>query len=124
MLVRYGHEPRRVPPTCRCDGRTPFTLAHAHSLTCATGGGVIGRHNMLVDELSHLCATATTNSPFSCVHEEWLVRPGERGYPNGLRSETVRVRVRGLNEPGEVMHIDARVCYPAAASHIVYNDGR
>ena len=111
LLVRYGREPRRVPAFCHCDCRTPLTLAH--SQTCAVGGGVIGRHNLLVDELSHLCAsyTATTDSPFSCMREEWLVRPGEQGHPNGLRSD---VRVRGLDRPGDVTQIDVRVCHPAA----------
>ena len=67
VSIRYGRDPVGIPASCTCQQQSPLTLEHA--LTCATGGNIIGRHNMLRDELEHLAATATAGSQWAVEKE-------------------------------------------------------
>ena len=60
VSIRYGRDPVGIPASCTCQQQSPLTLEHA--LTCETGENIIGRHNMLRDELEHLAAKATAQS--------------------------------------------------------------
>ena len=53
--LRYGRKPPDLPPECyACADSIPLTLQHA--LTCKKGGGIVGRHDIVLSyELSNNC---------------------------------------------------------------------
>ena len=104
ISIRYGRDPVGIPALCTCQHQCPLTLEHA--LTCATGGNIIGRHNMLRDELEHLAATATAGSQWAVEKEVWIT--------DNLKTD---LQIRNLEGDGKVAQIDVRICHPAAPSY-------
>ena len=111
LATRYGYNPRKVSPSCsQCHKENDL----AHALTCRHGGNLHGRHNMLRDELAHVCRSAFGQAEFSVEVEPWVRRQAGGGLAD-LRAD---VGVRGLDQPGTMTMLDVRICHPAADSHI------
>ena len=104
VCTRYGRDPVSIPARCACREQPPLTLEHA--LTCATGGNVIGRHNMLRDELRHLAVTATAGSQWAVEKEVWIT--------DNLKTD---LQIRNIEGDGKVTQVDVRICHPAAQSY-------
>ena len=105
ISIRYGRDPVNVPARCSCREQPPLSLEHA--LTCPTGGNVIGRHNMVRDELRHLSATATVGSQWAVEEEVWI--------SDHLNTD---LQVRNIGGDGKVTQVDVRICHPAAQSYL------
>jgi hypothetical protein len=105
ISIRYGRDPVNVPARCSCREQPPLSLEHA--LNCATGGNVIGRHNMVRDELRHLAVTATVGSQWAVEKEVWI--------NDHLKTD---LHVRNLGGDGKVTQVDVRIRHPAAQSYL------
>ena len=137
---RYGRDPKGIPTVCECGKNARNDLAHA--LTCMSGGGVVGRHNIIRDELAYLAREALTRGAFSVEKEVPLTAPGDRSLHRGgiggrhqlqrdrgdpgdgsnrqQREEgglQVDLRIRGLEDSAVVTDVDVRCIYPDARSY-------
>ena len=69
--IRYGWDPKGLPATCVCGKNKRNALGHA--LICMSGGGVVGRHNIIKNELAFLAGEELSHSPFHVVKEVSLL---------------------------------------------------
>ena len=110
IAIRYGFNPSRVNPTCpQCNGENDL----AHALTCKYGGNRVGRHNIVRDEVAHLCRTAFGRTAYSTEVEPW-VRKDAAGGLQDLRAD---IGVRGLDQVGKVTMLDVRICHPVSKEY-------
>ena len=102
LSVRYGRDPLDLPAVCECGKQERNTLGHA--LTCKTGGGVVGRHDIIRDELAYLAGEALSHSAFHVMKEEPLQQhqpPLSQRQPGDSKRGGIGGRHQLLRERGE-----------------------
>ena len=121
--IRYGYDPIGLPVICECGNNKRNTLEH--SLTCKSGGGVVGRHDIIKDELAFLAGEALSHSSFHVEKEVTLlgnrlpppqgVRNGQEGGGVGGQHQIARDRGGGRRreeqqrDEGGGLRIDVRI---------------